>query len=135
MESDYLHCNPSFNKQPRYDCVIVKTNSGNIFAQLVLVFTVSIRGTAYAMALVQAFDQQHNKSKPTVEKDTKLQFLRLIQRKPIYSEFIFMQSIIRGAIVYPAFDIDKDSIMFDLPDGDMMFRVQDILNDTRIGLE
>lgn len=87
------------------------------------------------MALVQAFDQQHNKSKPTVEKDTKLQFLRLIQRKPIYSEFIFMQSIIRGAIVYPAFDIDKDSIMFDLPDGDMMFRVQDILNDTRIGLE
>ena len=126
MDSDYLRCNPSFNKQPRYDCVIVKTNSGNVFAQLVLVFTINIRGTVYPIALVQAFDQQHNKSKSIEEKDTKLQFLRLRQRKANYSEFIFVQSIIRGAIIYPAFDDDKDSIVFDLPDADMMFRVQEI---------
>ena len=53
---DYLHCNPSFNQKPQYDCIIMNTISGSIFVQLVLVFNYKVEGKDYPIALIHPFD-------------------------------------------------------------------------------
>ena len=53
---DYLRCNPSFNKKPRYDYIIVDTIRGPIFAQLVLVFNYKVDGGDYPITLIHPFD-------------------------------------------------------------------------------
>ena len=46
-------------------------------------------------------------------------------------EFIWARSIIRGAVIVPAYDNENHSIVFDIVDADMVLRVIDILGTGR----
>lgn len=60
----------------------------------------------------------------TQRKDNDLGFLRIRKQ---HVQFIWIRSIIRGVPIFPAFDVEHDSIIFDLIDPDTAFRVQELL--------
>jgi len=123
LEVDYLRCSPKHYGRPRHDTVIIKTSSGYTFAQLILLFTVVIDHTTYAVALVQIFSREMGNDQ-TQKKDHDLGFLRLHKQR---AQFIWTRSIIRGVPIFPAFDVKEDSVVFDLIDPDITFRVQELL--------
>lgn len=123
---DYLHCNLLFYNHPHYDCVMVNTADGAIFAQLVFIFIIFIHDTPYPIALVQAFDQQIGLDAFTRKKDSDLGLWRVQQCKKTNIEFIFARSIICGALIFPACDIEQDSVVCDVVDSDMMLRVEQL---------
>jgi hypothetical protein len=51
-DTDYIRCSPKYHNYPRYDCVLLNTSNGPVFAQLVLVFVVVVDGKDYSIALV-----------------------------------------------------------------------------------
>lgn len=123
-EVDHLRCTAEFNKQPRYDCVIIQTDDGPIFAQLKFAFTVLINENLVPIILVQAFDRRQD---PVYrKKDEELGLIRLQQRSPQKSELFFGRSIIRGAVIFSAYDNDKDFMVFDIVDTDMFLRCKDL---------
>lgn len=125
VETDYLRCSPEFHSQPRYDCIILQTHDGLIFAQLKFAFTVlSNDDTVIPIVLVQAFDK-HDNSKFRM-KDRDLGLIRLRQRSIQNAEFFFARSIVRGALIFPAYDEVKDSVLFDILDTDMFLRSREI---------
>ena len=126
-DTDYIRCSPKYYNHPRYDCVLLNTNNGPVFAQLVLVFVITVDGKDYSVALVQAFEQPQSVSESLCKKDQDLGFLRLQKRKEHQMEFVWTQSIIRGAVILPAYDNRNHSIVFDVLDADMTLRVMDIL--------
>jgi len=126
-DTDYLRCSPKYYNNPRYDCVLLNTNNGPIFSRLVFVFTITLDGKNYPIALIQAYERPHSISATLHKKDKDLGFLRLQQRKENQVEFVWAQSIIRGAVVVPAYDDKNHSIVFDILDADMALRVMDIL--------
>jgi hypothetical protein len=126
-DTDYLRCSPNYYNHPRYDCVLLNTNNGPVFARLVLVFTIALDRKNYPIALIQAYERPQSVSATLRKKDKDLGFLRLQQRKETQMEFVWAQSIIRGAVIVPAFDDMNHSIVFDILDADMAFRVMDIL--------
>jgi hypothetical protein len=54
--TDHLCCNPCFQKKPRYDCVIINTTKGIMFAKLIFVFVTKIEATEYPWAFIQPYD-------------------------------------------------------------------------------
>jgi len=77
VEVDHLQCSPSFNKEPRYNYVIIQTDNGPIFAQLKFAFTAVVGEELIPFVLVQAFDihrDRHHK-----KKDKELGFIHLRQ--------------------------------------------------------
>ncbi|KAF8197090.1 hypothetical protein BJ912DRAFT_1020953 [Pholiota molesta] len=126
---DYLRCSPNFNHAARYDCVIVDTTSGVIFAKLALVFTIQISGNIYPLALVHPFTREYLKPKDSIllEKDKDLRFLRLRKLKDKKAEFIFARCIIRGVVLVPALDKEDNYLVFDMADTDITVRVREIL--------
>lgn len=114
-----------YHNHPRYDCVLLNTNNGPVFARLALVFMITVDGKDYSIALVQVFEQPQSVSASLRKKDKDLGFLRLQQRKEM--EFVWAQSIIRGAVILPANDNRNHSIVFDILDADMTLRVMDLL--------
>jgi hypothetical protein len=98
-----------------------------MFAQLVLVFVISVDGKDYPIALVQVYERPQPVSASLHKKDKDLGFLRLQQRKEHEMEFVWAQSIIRGAVIVPAYDDRNHSIVFDILDADMTLRVMDLL--------
>jgi hypothetical protein len=124
-EVDYLRCSPKHYNEPRYDCVLVQTTQGVMFAQLVFLFNFFIADKPHPVALVQTLRRELGDER-TRRKDHELGFLRLRQQ---CFEFIWARTILRGVPIFPAFDNDRDSIVFDIIDADMALRVQDILNE------
>ena len=125
VETDHLRCSPDFHSHPRYDCIILQTNDGPIFAQLKFAFTVpSNDDTIIPIVLVQAFDNHDNLT--FRKKDRDLELIRLRQRSVKKAEFFFARSIIRGAVIFPAYDEEKDSVLFDILDTDMFLRSKEI---------
>lgn len=87
-----------FNKKLWYDCTILDTKGGPVFAKLVLVFTIMVAGKIYPIVLVQLF--VHKTAKGALgQKDKDLEFLRLRQLKDKKTEFVFVRSIVCGAVV------------------------------------
>jgi hypothetical protein len=43
-------------------------------------------------------------------------------------EFVWAQTIVRGAVIVPANDLENHSIVFDVLDADIYLRVRDILD-------
>jgi hypothetical protein len=125
--TDYIRCSPKYHNHPRYDCVLLNTPNGPVFAQLVLVFVITVDGKDYSIALVQVYEQPRSVSASLRKKDKDLGFLRLQQRKEHQMEFVWAQSIIRGAVIVPAYDDKNHSIVFDILDADMTLRVMDHL--------
>lgn len=125
LETDHLRCSPEFHSHPRYDCIILRTDDGPIFAQLKFAFTVPSKDdTIIPVVLVQAFDNHDNSMLRTKDRD--LELIRLRQRSVKNTEFFFARSIVRGAVIFPAYDEEKDSVLFDILDTDMFLRSKEI---------
>jgi hypothetical protein len=112
-----------FYHHPRYDCALVRLDDGFAFVQLVHLFAIFIDGQPLAIALVHFFDRQI--STRHARKDKDMCFLRLRQQDKTC--FIWARSIIRGVPIFPAFDDEKDFIVFDVVDADMFLRVSEML--------
>ncbi|KAG1786171.1 uncharacterized protein HD556DRAFT_1434837 [Suillus plorans] len=67
---DYLRCNPMFHGLPRYDCVILQTEAGPIFAKLLLIFTCTVGDIDYPITLTLPYDQAVG-ARPRKDKDFK----------------------------------------------------------------
>jgi len=88
---------------------------------------VTVDRNNYSIALVQAYEKPHSVPARLHKKDKNLGFLHLQQCKESQMEFVWAQSIIRGAVIVPAYDDKNHSIVFDILDADMVLRVMDIL--------
>ena len=125
IPTDHLRCSLEFHSHPRYDCVILQTHDGPIFAQLKFAFTViGNNGEIIPIVLVQTFDKHLNYM--FRQKDKDLELICLQQHPVQRAEFFFTRSIIRGAVIYPAYDDEKDSILFDILDIDMLLRSKEL---------
>ncbi|KAL0564298.1 hypothetical protein V5O48_017752 [Marasmius crinis-equi] len=125
---DYLRCNPNFRGKHRYDFVIFDTQDGPVFAQLVYMFKCFVtsddrKSEEYPVALVQPYTVV--RQRPRVDKDWGL--LRL--KKQADSEFVSIQSIVRGALVMSAADSGADEwsnvFVIDVVDADMFLRINE----------
>ncbi|KAJ3509195.1 hypothetical protein NLJ89_g5347 [Agrocybe chaxingu] len=119
---DYLRCTPNHFNCPRYDFVLIRTDAGPMFAQLVFLFTILVQQQPCPVALIRPFKREFGSAR-IKRKDNDLELLRLRQVGVAEVRFIMAESIIRGAPIFPAFDIDKDSLVFDVVDPDMYLRV------------
>lgn len=106
---------------------MVNTTEGVIFAQLIFVFTIKIADVIYPIALILPFTYNTSKSTTRQTKDKDLQFLRVRKPKDTGTEFIMARSIIRGAVLVPSYDADREYVVFDVLDSDTVVRVRRIL--------
>lgn len=122
-----LRCSPNFHGEERRDCIIkciiVNATTGSFFAQLLLVFTVSISNTLYSVCMVKLLDAP--KGPPNV-KDQELGLRRVRARRNV--EFVFARTIIRGAPLIQDFEKARDLFVMDVADhtGDLFLRCQEI---------
>jgi hypothetical protein len=103
---------------------MLQTHDGVIFAQLRFAFTVLVNEEPVPVILVQAFDRWQDPGYQKKDKD--LGLIRLRQRPAKGSELFFARSIIRGAVIFPAYDEDEDSMVFDIVDTDMFLRCKEL---------
>lgn len=122
--TDLLRCNPDFYNHPRYDHIVIQsdvaTQLGNvIIAKLAFIFRVKFNNKAYDLALVRPLDKRVRQT----PKDKDLRFTRLKAQTPKEGRFIFLQSIIRGALVVEDFSVDDEYLLVDTIDADMFLRI------------
>ena len=109
--------------------MIIQTDDGPIFAQLKFTFTATVGQEHIPFILVQAFNiycDRHYK-----KKDEELGFIHLFQWPEYEAEFFFACSIIRGAVIFPAYDKETDYMVFDIADTDMFLqtkKIQEVAN-------
>ncbi|KAK0473824.1 hypothetical protein EDD18DRAFT_1368489 [Armillaria luteobubalina] len=72
--TNILRCSPNFHNRPRYNFVLLKTDQGPMFAQLVLVFECVVHGTTYPLMLVRPFGEAVG---PITQKDRDLGFYQV----------------------------------------------------------
>ena len=126
LTTNYLRCNPSFHGQERYDCALVRTldkdqNKKIIVIRLLSIFKYTVAGHTLDLALVQPMDAPTG---PLWIVDCDLH-LRCFRSRPCTStEFISLQSIIRGALLVPDFSRHNDFFLVDSIDGDMFICAQ-----------
>lgn len=125
VDTDFLRCNPLFFNNPWYDFVIIDTEKKNIFARLIFVFAIWIDDNPQILALIQPFDAYLG---PTRRKDEELGLWRVGMRPRSSSEFIFIKSIIRGAVLVEDLESEKDNeyLVMDLIDQDMFLCCKEI---------
>ncbi|EPQ50176.1 hypothetical protein GLOTRDRAFT_82536 [Gloeophyllum trabeum ATCC 11539] len=121
--TDRLRCTPSFQESPRYDCVMVNTTNGTIFAKLIFCFTCKVADSSYPIALIQPFDAPTG---PRRRKDKDLCFYRVKARTRSEAEFIDARSILRGALLAPDFEEghEDEYLVMDTVDTDMFLRLK-----------
>jgi hypothetical protein len=97
-----------------------------IFAQLLFLFKFVVAEREYPLALILPFDQPIP-ARDRPKKDVDLGFLRVRARPHKLAEFIFVESIIRGALLVNSFDSDHgdESFVIDTIDTDMFLRLRD----------
>lgn len=98
--------------------------AGNIFARLILLFTITINATVYPIAFIHPYDAPLG-TRPRKDKD--LNFLRVRSKPRSAAEFISARSIIRGAPLTPVFDKDGDFFVMDSIDPDLFLRVSKLI--------
>ena len=99
---------------------MVETNNGPIFAQLLFLFKCMVAEQEHPLALILPFDQPIPSCEcPTKDADLGLYRVRARLRKS--AEFIFLDSIIRGALLVDSFDSEHrdESFVIDTIDTDM----------------
>ena len=120
--TDYLRINPQFHGQPHYDFVLVNAPKP-FFGQLLYVFSCSIDETDYPLALLQPYEVLGSRSRPL--QDKQLGLLRVRRKDSVRTEFISLQSVIRGALVVAAEkDTAHDCFVVDVVDEDMFLHVK-----------
>jgi hypothetical protein len=126
LTTDHLRCNPSFHGHERRDCALICTkdkdgDDKNIFVQTLLMFKHTVGSSVLDLALVLPLDAPLG---PQRAVDRDLRLTRLRARPMASSEFIPLQSIIRGALLVPDFDSDRDYFVVNYVDTDMFLRSQ-----------
>ena len=121
QRTDILQCNPNFRGNARFDCAIVQTTNGFIFAKLVFLFECTIEDTPYSFALIHPYDAAIG---PRRQKDTDLGFYRVHAKPRQSSEFISVRSIVHGALLVEDFERAGDHLVMDLVDSDMFLRLK-----------
>ncbi len=117
-----------FFGKPCYDRVIVNFTDGKfVFAQLLMLFSIVVKGKTYPIAYVQLLDEEIAECEQ-VDKDLCLYRVRARPRSK--STFIPVGSIVCGALLYdvPNDDYSEADEFFivDTVDQDMFLRVPEI---------
>ncbi|KAK1220496.1 hypothetical protein PQX77_016731 [Marasmius sp. AFHP31] len=121
VTTDYLRCNPNFFGQPRYDFVLFTGDVDQpVFGQIKHLFVCKLGGTQYALALVQPYKVVNLLRRPRSDRDCGL--LRV--RREAESEYIWVDSIIRGALVVASASAEDEKLVVDTIDYDMFLRVK-----------
>ncbi|KAG1736411.1 uncharacterized protein EDB91DRAFT_1055679, partial [Suillus paluster] len=109
-------CAPMFHGSPRYDCIILQTDTGVIFGKLMLIFTCTVGDVQYPVMLILPYDRPvdvHSR------KDKVFQFWR-IKRKPRASaEFFSVHSIVWGCMIVEDASRPDEFLVVDTVDTDM----------------
>jgi hypothetical protein len=126
IKTDYLRCNPDFNRRPRYDSVVVKFGESCTFARLVFVFVCQVNGRTYQLALIQMLDRSSRVATKPVDK--KLSISRWHVRARNRCEVIPVSCIVRGAVFVPDVKYKGDYLLLDTLDEDMFLRAKIILS-------
>jgi hypothetical protein len=118
-----VYCSPKFHERERRDFVVVQTNSGYIFAQLLLIFSCSIADRIFTICSVRPLDAPVS---TLLVKDRELGLRRVRARTK--SEFIFARCVIRGAPLIQDFDRPNEYLVMDVVDhtGDIFLRCNEI---------
>ncbi|KAF4583960.1 hypothetical protein EYR40_002458 [Pleurotus pulmonarius] len=125
MATDHLRCSPKFHGSPRHDHVIVKTEAPLgvftpfLIGKIIFMFRCTIQEKNYHLALIDPLDALIN---PRRVIDIELGLIRLRTKPHRTGEFIFIESIVRGALVTEAFDTPGDYLLVDTLDDDMFLR-------------
>ncbi|KZP13413.1 hypothetical protein FIBSPDRAFT_913092 [Athelia psychrophila] len=128
MMTDHLRRNPSFYNELREDCVIFQADEQSIaFAKLLFVFKCSINNDRgpYSLALVQPYDTSIPRAeRPSSDED--LGLIRVRAQRRSKSRLIFVDSIIRGAMLVSTYDEDiyDEHFVVDIVDTDMFLRLK-----------
>jgi hypothetical protein len=99
---------------------------GFVFAKLVLIILCDVQGIKFPICVVHRLDAP---SGPRRAKDIDLGFYRLCSRPETQVstyEFIFAQSVVRGALLVEDYERANDYLVIDLVDSDMFSRCKDI---------
>lgn len=126
--TDHLRRSPSFYNEVREDFVIIQGNEDKItFGKLVFVFKCSINNdkAPYSLALVQGYDAYIPRlERPSSDKD--LSLIRVRAQRRSKSQLIFVDSIIRGAMLVSVYDeqVFDECFVVDSVDTDMFLRLQ-----------
>ncbi|KAG6896264.1 hypothetical protein C0992_009421 [Termitomyces sp. T32_za158] len=136
LKTDYVRCNPKFHGQPRYDCVLVNAQDKPYIARLVQLFSCTVGGQVYPLALIQPFSSVFQNSNRQ-QKDIDLGLLRFRENKRKDTEFISIHTIIRGVVMVPDRiqamphgSVKGDFFLFDILDADMFLRARNNLQDS-----
>ncbi|KAJ3556868.1 hypothetical protein NM688_g1786 [Phlebia brevispora] len=122
-QKQILHVSDNFYGSRRRDTVLVHSDDNSFFvANLEFIFTCKLdsSGQIYPLALIHALDAP---SGVTRRKDRTLELTRLRERKRDRCEFIPLESIVRGVLAVPAFDVEGDWMLVDVLDPDIRYRV------------
>lgn len=125
QEVDYLRCSPSFHNQERHDGVLFKTVDGFAFGTLLLVLICRVGTQLYPVCVIRRREAYRR----TTAKDRELGFCRIRARpedQVSAYEFIFVCSIVRGALLIEDHERELESLVFDILDEDIFLRCRDI---------
>lgn len=135
LKTDHLRCNPTFHGHPRYDCVLVHSSPHPYIARLICLFTCTVDGKEYPLALVQPYSLSPTTNLGQAQKNTDidLELLRLQENFRSECEFVSIHSIIRGTVLVHSDEETSngmascDYFLFDLLDADMFLRGRELL--------
>jgi len=116
---DLLHCNESFFHQPRYDHVLVITEGGFFFAQLLSLFQFQTDTQSHSLALVRVYSRPPGNIR---RRDRELGLYRVRVKSNPYA-IIALESIVRGALLVEDADNQGECFVVDTADGDMFLRM------------
>ncbi|KAI5985055.1 hypothetical protein EDD15DRAFT_2390223 [Pisolithus albus] len=119
--TDHLRCNPHFHGRSRYDCVLLKTQRQDIFGRLIFLFQCKVGDESFPLALVQPYDAPTG---PRPAKDVHLNLWRVHEQPRESAEIFSVESIIRGALLYPDHTRPGEHLVIDTIDTDIFLRVQ-----------
>ncbi|KAG2336213.1 hypothetical protein BDR05DRAFT_1006072 [Suillus weaverae] len=121
LQRDLLRCNPKFFGSPRYDCVMIKTEHQPFFARLIYMFRCKVGGTELSIALIHPYDVGIGVRR---RQDLDLGLWRVQAKPRSSSEFVFVDSIIRGAALASDPEAVNDYFIIDTIDTDIFLRMK-----------
>ena len=98
----------------------------DFFAKLILIFTISVKGTEYSLAYIQPLDRPTG---PWRNQDADLSLYRLGAQPRDKAKFISIHSIIQGAFIVPDFEEQEEFLVVDTIDGDMFLHSHEMYKD------
>ncbi|KAG1887716.1 hypothetical protein F4604DRAFT_1877523 [Suillus subluteus] len=128
--TNYLRCSPMFHGLPQYDFVILQTEVGVIFTQLLLVFTCTVGNDQYPIVLTLPYDQPVG---ACPRKDKDFNFWQVKAKPRVSTEFFLVQSIVRGCVLVEDSSRPNEALVIDTLNTDMFLRMKEIRTNTIAG--